>query len=275
MRSTEPCNCVDRGDNVASKSIDFGIRLPDIFIKGFAGYGKNIIPLSFGALLTLGSYAPFRFFAQQLQDGNSLTFRSIGVDIVGLVIAGTLAYPWYAYALRAYRGEEISLGAPFAEPKKFLHQAVASFFFWAGFMLGIRYPIFGIPILSILVLVSYAFHGFVVADTPLGGKKKKRVGGATYALGTSVRLGEKRRFGLFAIASLFMMFNVLGAAFGFAVGNTLLQYVIGVVGLSITTSVTMVGGAYIYDELVEKLPKGEQNTVVNTRAKKKRDKKRG
>lgn len=258
---------------MASKPTEFGIRLPDIFLKGFAGYGKNAIPLTFAALLTLGAYAPFRFFAQQLQDGNLVTFRSMGVDLVGFVIAGTVAYPWYYYALRAHRGEEIEIAAPFAVKKRFLHQGVASFFFWAGFMLGIRFPIFGIPLLSMLVLVSYAFHGFIIADTPLGGKKK-RVDGATYALGTSVRLGEKRRFGLFAIAVLFMMFNVFGAAFGLAIENEVLQYVVAIAGLSITTSVTLVGGAYIYDELVAKLPKGAQNTELNTRAKKKQDKKK-
>ncbi len=238
---------------MAKEQVEFGINIPDVFAAGFKGYRNNIVPLTVGALVTLAVYAVFRIPAQQLFVDDKV-WTSIAVDLVGLLVSGTLAYPWYSYALKAARDEENPLGEPLAYPKRFLHQAGASFFFWAGILLGVRYPFLGIPFLSILILVLYAFYGYVIADTP---PDKEGMRGSSFALGTSVRLTENRRFGLFAIACLFMIFNFFGAVAGIAVGqsleNTIAGYAAAVVGLTITTSVTLVAGAHIYDELKEKL----------------------
>lgn len=258
---------------MAKQPVEFGIRIPDVFAKGFSGWFKNLIPLTLAAAATLGVYGIFRFEAAQLQgDDGALTWSSLAVDLVGLVAAGTIAYPWYFYALRAARGEEINLADPFYYPKRFVHQLVASVFFWAGMLLGVRWPIFGIPVLSLMVLVSYAFHGFVIADTP---PDRKQIGGS-YALGTSVRLGEKRRFGIFAVACLLALFNFFGIMFGVSMGDSVQAYAVAIAGVALTASVTLVGGAYMYDELVAKLPKGQKNINIRTRANRKQGKnKRG
>ncbi len=262
-----------------AEQVEFGIRIPEIFKRGFAGYTKNALPLTLAALCTLGVYGLFRFQAQAfLDDGHD--FRALVLDLGGLILGGTIAYPWYAYALEAARGEKVDLRAPFAHPKRFAHQAMASLFFWAGVLFGLRYgrALFFLPAIAVLVL--YAFHGYVIADTPAD---KEGVKGGTLALGTSVRLGDKRRFGLFAIACLLMMFNFLGAMFGVArlENEQPFAYPILVVGLAITSSITLVGGAYIYDELKERLgdhlyvPTDGQPKQRSSRKRKKKGKKRG
>ncbi len=67
-----------------------------------------------------------------------------------------------------------------------------------------------------------------------------------------LRLGERRRIGLFAIGGMLFVFNILGAS-GLAAGLNPLGYSLAVVGLSVTTSITLVSGAAIYRVLQEKL----------------------
>lgn len=267
---------------MAKERVEFGIKIPDVFAAGVRGYFSNVVPLTLGALLTLGVYAPFRIQAQQLFVDERV-WTSIAVDIVGFLVGGTLAYPWFDYALKAHRAEPIAIAAPFAYPKRFLHQAGASFFFWAGIMLGVRYPILGIPILSLLILVLYAFFGYIIADTP---PDKEGMRGSSFALGTSVRLSENRRFGLFAIGCLFVIFNFFGAVAGMAVlqslDNTIIGYGAIVLGLAITTSITLVSGAFVYDDLRERLgdhliPMSEQaqRPRRSSKQKKKKGRKRG
>ncbi len=230
--------------------VEFGVRIPEIFKVGFVGYFKNLIPLSLAGAVTLGVYGIFRYEAQQLlNDGHD--FRALLVDLLGLIISSTMAYPWFHYALTASRGETVDVRDPFFYMQRFGYQAVAGFFFWAGVLFGLRYGagIFFLPAIAVSVL--YAFYGYVVADTPLN---KEGLRGGSYALGTSVRLGEKRRFGLFCIGLLFMLFNFFGAMFGLAIQDQpILQYAVTVIGLIVTASITLVGGAYIYDTLKEKL----------------------
>ena len=236
-----------------AEQVDFGVRISEIFKVGISGYVKNVIPLSLAGAVTLGVYGIFRYEAQQfLNDGRDLP--ALMVDLVGLIVSGTMAYPWFFYALKAARGEPIDIRDPFFFMNRFAHQAVAGAFFWAGVLFGLRYgkTLFFLP--AIVVGVLYAFYGYVIADTPLTKKKKKEMRGGSYALGTSVRLGEKRRFGIFGIGVLFLLFNFVGAMFGLAIDEpAILQYGVTILGLIITTSITMVGGAHIYDVLKGKL----------------------
>lgn len=231
--------------------VEFGIRIPDIFTIGFKGYVKNIIPLSLAGALTLAVYGAFRYEAQQfLNDGHD--FRALVVDLAGLILSSTMAYPWFFYALRASRGEKVDVRDPFFFLNRFKHQAVAGAFFWAGVLFGVRYGagLFFLP--AIVVGVLYAFYGYVIADTPPA--KNEGLRGGSYALGTSIRLGEKRRFGIFCIGVLLMVFNFFGAAFGLGIeAEPLVQYPVMLLGLIVTTSITLVGGAHIYDILKEKL----------------------
>lgn len=252
-----------------AEQVEFGIRIPDIFKIGFSGYVKNIVPLTLAAAVTLAVYGLFRFQAQQFLDDGA-DFRALVLDLAGLVLAATIAYPWYAYALQAARGEKVDLRAPFSAPKRFPHQAMGSFFFFAGVLAGVRWGagLFFLPAMMIAVL--YAFYGYVVADTP---PDKKGQRGGFYALGTSVRLGENRRFGIFAIGLLFSVFNFFGAMFGLALEDPVAQYPVTIAGLIITTSITLVSGAAIYDVLREKLDNNPNSMVMPNRTKKSKKKK--
>lgn len=218
---------------MTSQDTTFGASFGSIFFSGVRGYLKNVVPLSLAAGLTLGVYLAFRFPAQDaFVDGNLV--RSILLDLVGLVLGSILAYPWYCFALAAADGTPVDLAAPFRQPKRFLAQAVASFWFWAAVLLGLRY-LFGIP--SILAALFYAFYGFAIAD---GAEES-----GLKALGYSVRVGEGKRIGLFALAGVFLIFNLFGAiAVGYEV--TTLTIALAILGLVITTNVTMVAGARVY-----------------------------
>lgn len=216
----------------------FGVRLGEVFLSGIKGYAKNVVPLSLASLATLGTYLAFRFPAQRAFLDEQV-FTSIGLDLVGMILASVIAHPWYSYSLDAEAGRPIDLIKPFRTPYNFYVQAVASFWFWAGILLGLRY-LFGLP--SVIVLLFYAFYGYIVADG--------RTDSGLKALGHSARLGEKKRVGLFAIAGILFVFNLFGAiAIGFSV--TPLTIGLAVLGVVITSSITLVGGARIYRTFAE------------------------
>lgn len=223
----------------AKGPVEFGIRPGAVFAAGFRGYAANLVPLTLAGLIVLATYAAFRYPSQQFLDDDRV-WAARFTDLAGLFIAGTLAYPWYRYALAAADGDKVNIAAPFATPRRFGYQAAASFWFFAAVVLGQQY-LGGLP--AILAALLYAFYGYVVAENDNGGLK---------ALGTSVRLGERRRIGLFAIGGMLFVFNILGAS-GLAAGLNPLGYSLAVVGLSVTTSITLVSGAAIYRVLQEKL----------------------
>jgi hypothetical protein len=213
----------------------FGVQLAPTFTDSVKAWWTAVVPLSVGALLTLVVYGAFRYPANELFVDDKI-YQSVALDLVGLIIAGTLAVPWYHYALAAADGREIDLAAPFADKKLFAYQAVASFWFWAAVLLGLRY-LWGIP--SIFAMLLYAFHGYVVAD----GRSK----GGMMALGTSVRLTEGRRVGLFAIAGLLLVFNLFGMiGWGLEDLSAPVRLLLAVVGLTVTSSITLVMGAMLY-----------------------------
>ena len=224
----------------AQQAPTFGISIASIFRTAIVGFVKNPIPLFVAALATLATYAAFRIPAQTALN-EDLIVRSLAIDLVGLVIAGVVAFPWYSYALDVADGKPIDIRKPFESFWWIKPQLVASIFFWAGVLLGFRY-LFGL--VSILVVVLYAFSGFVLAE----GKQRSGM----KALGTSVALGEGKRIGLVAIASLFLLFNMFGAiSLGFGAVNAL-TIGLAVLGLAVTTSMTMVGGAVVYRTLQNK-----------------------
>ena len=218
----------------------FPVRLSVIFREGWTGYIRNIVPLTVGALVTFATYGVFRILAQRaLDDGQEIA--SVVLDLVGLVVAGTASLPWYAYAINAYRSRPIDLGAPWRDGSLFSAQFVCAFWFWAAVMLGLRY-LFGLP--SILAFLFYGFHGYVVAD--------RAAKGGLRALGTSVRLGHKRRMALFAILALFILFNFV-SALPLGYGATPLSIAISAAAFSATASITLVSGACLYDALTKRL----------------------
>lgn len=218
----------------------FPVRISAMFRQGWTGYIRNLVPLTVGAGATFAVYGVFRLLAQSaLDDGQEIS--SVVLDLVGLVLAGVIAMPWYAYAIGAAREEPIDLVAPWRDGARFSAQFVCAFWFWAAFMLGLRY-LFGIP--SIFALLFYGFHGYVVADR--GAK------GGLRALGTSVRLGHKRRVALFAILALFIVFNFM-AAVPLSYGVSPLTVAASAALFSVTASITLVSGACLYDALLARL----------------------
>jgi hypothetical protein len=215
----------------------FGIGLGEMFMAGVDGYRRNFVILSVAGALTLSTYLAFRLYAQAaLADGRIA--RSIVFDLAGMILASVVALPWYSYALDADRALPVDPAKPFRSIGLFAPQAVASFWFWAAILLGLRY-LYGIP--SILALVFYAFYGYVVAEGRVTGLQ---------ALGISARLGEGRRVGLFAVSLIFLVFNLFGAiALGFFVSP--LTVVLAFLGVLVTANITLVAGARLYRSFLE------------------------
>jgi hypothetical protein len=221
----------------------FPLQPTAMFKAGVEGFLRAPIPLLLGAAITfgisVGMYLPFR---DRISDNPGPP--EFLVMFAGFVLAGTGAYFWFSYALDAARGNEVDLAKPFRRWERLPAQFVASFWFWAGLLIGI--PMMFLP--ALIVLVFYAFYGFVVVDRPeLGGLK---------ALGTSVRLGDKRRIALFAIAALALLFNFIVPGLAFAIESSAVAVPIWLALLLVTTSITLVGGAALYDVLNEGLPDG-------------------
>ena len=209
----------------------FGIGIGELSRAGVAGGRARPLALAVSAAATLGTYLAFRLPAQAASVRGE-AMRSLVLDLTGLLLAGMVALPWYSISLAVARGEEIDLTRVLTLPR-LAAQAVASFWFWAGALRGLRY-LYGIP--ALVVLVLYAFHGFAVADGAPSGLR---------ALGTSVRLGEGRRVGIFAIACLFLLLNLVGAI-ALGTGVDALSVAVTAVALLVTTNVTMVAGARLY-----------------------------
>jgi hypothetical protein len=214
----------------------FGIGVGEALGAGVRGVVSAPLPLFAAGAMTLGVYLAFRLMSQSAADTGDLV-QSLALDLLGLVVGGIVSLVWFSYALDADRGVQVDLRRPFLRPMAFWDQGVASFWFWAAVLFGLRY-LYGIP--SLIAVVFYAFYGFVIAD-----------GAATSgmrALGTSVRLGEGRRIGLFAFAVLLLVINLFGAiAVGY--GVTPLTAALAFLGILITTNVSLVTGARIYRKL--------------------------
>ena len=218
----------------------FPIPISAMFQRGLRGYVANVVPLTLAAVVTLGVYAAFGIpAAGAFNDGD--TVRYLGLNITGMVLASMVALPWFTYALNTARNEPIDIAAPFRDGTRFVDQLVASFWFWAAFLLGFQY-LLTIPALFVAVL--YGFFGFVVAE--------RAVDGPLRALGTSVRLGEKRRIALFALLVLFFMFN-FAALFPLSLGVNPVTVVITLITLAMTASISMVAWACLYDTLDDML----------------------
>ncbi|RMH73212.1 MAG: hypothetical protein D6683_13450 [Actinomyces sp.] len=209
-----------------------------LFVSGFRGFARRPWPLLAAGALTFATYAVFRVPAQLAGD-DGRWLLSVVLDLCGLIMGGTLAHPWYVQALATVDERPVPLGAAFARPRRFLDQLVASFWFWSGFLLGLRY-LLGIP--SLVVLAFYAFYGYVIADGAADGGLK--------ALGESVRLGHKRRVAIVAIGLLFAIFEIV-AALPLGYGISPVTIGVTVVLLLVSTSITMVAGATLYRALQE------------------------
>lgn len=217
----------------------FGASVGEIFASGIRGYLANALPLTLAGIATLGVYTVFRIPAQRAFEAQDI-YQSLAIDLVGLFLASIVAMGWYAYALAAFDGRKLTFSSIIENfGARFMAQAVASFWFWAAILLGLRY-LLGIP--SLLAVVFYAFYGYVIAD----GKAK----GGLAALGYSAKLGDGKRIGLAALAIVLLLFMLLGA-FPLGFGTSTAMRLLAVLGLVVTSSIILVAGAGIYRLLDE------------------------
>ena len=220
---------------------EFGVRPGEAFSKAITTFFRRAPGLLFAGAVTFAVYAPFRWRSQVFFD-NDQAFSFLVIETLGLIAAGTVAVPWYRHALAAIRDEPLGVLEPYTDGKSmWTAQAVCSFWFWAGVLIGFRL-LFGIP--SILVFLLYSFHGYIVAD--------RKAEGGLMALGTSVRMTEGKRIGLFAIGGLLVMFNLFGAI-ALGAGINALTILGAAVGILITASITLLVGAFIYDAFIENI----------------------
>ncbi len=206
--------------------------VPSILERGFGNYRRSLVPASAMAVLVILVYGSARIIAQNSVDEGNLG-TAFAIDALGLVLATVLALPWFRLALATERGS-----SPANLPLEWGSMLVAALFFWGGILLGIRYMV-GIP--SIFMLVWYGLFGFAVAAGTKPGLN---------ALGTSVRLGQGRRWAVAATAAVLAFLNLLGLL---PIGSGLnpLTATVAVLLLVATTNISMGAGAHLYDRLKE------------------------
>ena len=207
--------------------------IPGIVGKGIDNYRRSALPATGMALAVLALYGAARVTAQGFVDSDDLLI-AFAIDFAGLVAASILALPWFRLALSVERGEDDGMPSP--EGLQWGSMAVATLFFWGGFLLGIRYMV-GIP--SVFVLIWYGLFGFAVASGIAPGLK---------ALGTSVRLGQGRRWTVALLAFVLGFLNFLGLL-PIGAGVNPGTVVATIVLLAVTTNISMGAGAHLYDWL--------------------------
>ena len=104
----------------------FPVRISAMFREGWTGYIRNVGPLTMGALATFATYGVFRLLADRaLDDGQEIA--SVVLDLVGLVLAGTVSAPWYAYAIEpSGRGRSTSVDRGARAPSSPLNSCAPS-----------------------------------------------------------------------------------------------------------------------------------------------------
>jgi len=246
----------------------FPVRIGTLFALGIDGFRRQPLPLLLGGLLTLAVAGVFAVPVQDAIDDEDVV-RQLVLSLAGLVLAGAAAYPWFVYALRIGRRQPVDLGEPFGitfglrgmtrdhsvlgapkrNPGGFRAVLVCSFWFWAAILLGLQYaPQLG-PVPSLLVMLLYCFYGFVIAEGMTTSGLK--------AMGTSVRLSQGRRIALFAIIALFFGFNFFVPLMALGmVGQNAAGVVVAIVVFLVTSSITMVSGAVLFDAYRKDLPDG-------------------
>lgn len=211
--------------------------VPALLVQGFTSYRQNLLPASLAAIPVFAVYGGTLATVAALPEGTS-AFLELSITLVGLVFATVVALPWFRLVLTQQRGPVPWRTALRSPPLHFSSMLSAAFLFWAGIQLGFRYLV-GIP--SVFILVWYGLFGFAVADGESSGPK---------AIGTSVRIGQGRRpvVATLAVALLFLVF--VG---GFPVGLEINPLTIAgsVLGLTVTSNVSMGAGAALYQRLVD------------------------
>ena len=207
--------------------------LGSIIGRGVQTYRRSIVGSTLFAAVVFAVWGAGRVAAgTAIGDGNVVL--GYVTDFAALTLATFVALPWFIHTLAAEDEQPLGIGGALSSSVgRFSAMLGASFFFWAGVMLGIRY-LFGIP--SIFVIIWYGLFGFILADK--GGK-------GLLSLGSSVRLGEGRRWTIAGLAAILAMLNLLALT---PVGNGLTAVNVGLAALllSITTGISMGAGAALY-----------------------------
>ena len=175
---------------------------------GLEGLRREPVALLLGALVPVVVMVPLAALAGTAFDDDRVA-AGVTFSILALVLGGMFSFPLCHYALRAARQEPIDLGEPFRRWIRFVPMLVASFWFWAGFLLGFQMGPQLLALAAPAIVMGYAFFGFVIDDRhDLGGLK---------ALGTSVRVGDGRRFALLAIVCLYAAVGFVVYLLGFTI----------------------------------------------------------
>ena len=209
--------------------------MSELATDSWRGFRANVTSLLVPSVATLGVYTVALLLIPTIED----PWASFGAAVGALVVATTVAYPWFVAALAAVDAEGTSPGV---QVERFSDQLVASLFFWAGVLLGLRY-LLGLP--AIIVVVFYAFFGYAVADNP----RRK----ALRSLGWSVYLGQGNRMRLIAIGLVLALLNLLAVS-PVGLGINVATVVVSAGLVLITANLSMVVGARLYRALEEGVP---------------------
>jgi hypothetical protein len=204
-----------------------------MILRGLANYRAHPISNSAMAVVVLAVYGAVHTSAGALAARQPLL--AVIVDLGGLVVSTVLALPWFRSALAAEEKTRAGLHAD--SLRGVAPMAVAAFLFWAGVLVGLRY-LAGIP--SLFVLIWYGLFGYAVAAGQRSGLR---------ALAASIDLGHGARGAVATMAAMLLVLNLLGAIpIGF--NQAPWSLVAALVGLTITTNISIGAGASLYYRLV-------------------------
>lgn len=216
-----------------SPSANFPIGIGETFGAGWDGYKSNFVAITLAGATTWVVLLAVQFIGSGIED----PWASFFAQLAGVVFASAVALPWYRASLAGADGKGSSFSIGSDDRSRIVVLIGASIYFWAGLLLGLRY-LNGIP--ALVVLVFYAFYGFVIADSDRG---------VVMSLSYSVYLGQGRRIGIFAIGAMLALVNFL-AFLPFGSGESPAMKALTVGLLVITTSFSMVCGAVLYRALI-------------------------
>lgn len=193
----------------AKKQVEpFPLGIGAMMRAGFEGLKREPVALLLGALVPVLIMVPLAAMAGTALDDDRVA-AGVTFSILAVVVGGMFSYPLCHYSLRAARDEVVDLAEPLRQWIRFVPMLVASFWFWAGFLLAFQFGPQLLALAAPAIVMGYAFFGFVVDD--------RHDQGGLKALGTSVRIGEGRRFALLALVCLYAAMGFVVYLLGFTV----------------------------------------------------------
>lgn len=201
--------------------------------EGWRRLWPNILPMASFAVIAWAINLLSQVLQQEV-DG----FARFLVSLVAFVVSQFVAIGWITIALDIVDGRRITAAAVTDRFRLVVPYLIASVIY--GVMVGVGLVLLIVP--GIILAIIFAFYGFHIIDTsesnPLA------------ALGRSAEITRGRRMKLFGFGVVLVLLNILG----------LLVFLVGVL---ITSGISLIAGAHVYRSLSPAVPAGPAPGVTD------------